>query len=148
MWEEITYPFLNFNGSNRWNLGMDKWFHPTVYNGCNYLSMLGLKLNHVSKSGHWQHMQVIDLEHWTYSTGEFPRVNLAAPISGSCISRSGMRNWHRWVASRIDENRKVLTTWNGRWNYVSMCSWTIYQLHSVWWKISIKTKWAHEHKKS
>ena len=23
------------------------------YNGCNYLSMLGLKLNHVSKRGHW-----------------------------------------------------------------------------------------------
>ena len=23
-----------------------------VYNGCNYLSMLGLKLNHVSKRGH------------------------------------------------------------------------------------------------
>ena len=30
---------------------MDEWFHPTVYNGCNYLSMLGLKLNHVSKRG-------------------------------------------------------------------------------------------------
>ena len=26
--------------------------HPTLYNGCNYLSMLGLKLNHVSKRGH------------------------------------------------------------------------------------------------
>ena len=25
---------------------------PTHYNGCNYLSMLGLKLNHVSKRGH------------------------------------------------------------------------------------------------
>ena len=24
-----------------------------LYNGCNYLSMLGLKLNHVSKRGHW-----------------------------------------------------------------------------------------------
>ena len=27
--------------------------HPTLYNGCNYLSMLGLKLNHVSKRGPW-----------------------------------------------------------------------------------------------
>ena len=36
---------------NRWSLGMDKLFHPTVYNGCNYLSMLGLMLNPVSKSG-------------------------------------------------------------------------------------------------
>ena len=29
---------------------MDKQFHPTVYNGCNYLYMLGLKLNHISKN--------------------------------------------------------------------------------------------------
>ena len=31
---------------------MDKLFHPTCCNGCNYLSMLGLKLNYVSKRGH------------------------------------------------------------------------------------------------
>ena len=30
---------------------MDKWFHPTHCKGCNYLSMPGLKLNHVSKMG-------------------------------------------------------------------------------------------------
>ena len=32
----------------RWSLGMDKWFHPTLYNlnGSNYLSMLGSKLIH------------------------------------------------------------------------------------------------------
>ena len=30
---------------------MDKYFHPTVYNGCNYLSMLEWKLNHVCKGG-------------------------------------------------------------------------------------------------
>ena len=32
---------------------MDKSSHPTLYNGCNYLSMLGLKLNNVSEMGHW-----------------------------------------------------------------------------------------------
>ena len=36
-----------------WSLGMDKQFHLTHYNGCNYLSILGLKLIHVSKWGHW-----------------------------------------------------------------------------------------------
>ena len=35
-----------------WSLGMDKGFHPTLYDGCNYLSMLGLNLIHVSKWGH------------------------------------------------------------------------------------------------
>ena len=28
---------------------MDKWFHPTLYQACDSLSMLGSKLNHVSK---------------------------------------------------------------------------------------------------
>ena len=36
---------------NRGKLGMDRYFHPTRYNECNYLSMLGLKLNPVSKMG-------------------------------------------------------------------------------------------------
>ena len=31
---------------------MDKWFHPTHFNGCNSLFMLGLKFIHVSKRGH------------------------------------------------------------------------------------------------
>ena len=38
---------------NRWSLGMDKQFNPTFYQACNYLYMLGLKLNHVSKKGPW-----------------------------------------------------------------------------------------------
>ena len=35
VWDEITYPFLNC-----WSLGMNKKFHPTLYSGYNYLSML------------------------------------------------------------------------------------------------------------
>ena len=38
---------------HRWSLGLDKWFHPTLYKPCDYLSMLGLKLIHVSKMGPW-----------------------------------------------------------------------------------------------
>ena len=49
VWAEITYPFPNFN--RHWGLGMDKWFHSTHYNGCNYLFMLGYKLTHVRKRG-------------------------------------------------------------------------------------------------
>ena len=37
MWDEITSP-------------MDKQFHPTLYNGCDYLSMFRLKLTHVSET--------------------------------------------------------------------------------------------------
>ena len=45
VWDEMPYPFPNFNGCT---VGMDKLFRPTLYNGCNYLSMLGLKLHHIS----------------------------------------------------------------------------------------------------
>ena len=38
-----------WNYCDRWYLGMDDWFHPTFYTACEYLSMLGSKLNHVSK---------------------------------------------------------------------------------------------------
>ena len=32
---------------------MDEQFHPTLYQAGDYLSMLRLKLNHVSKMGPW-----------------------------------------------------------------------------------------------
>ena len=35
---------------HRWSLGMDKLIHSTIYNGRNFLSMLRLKLTHVSKT--------------------------------------------------------------------------------------------------
>ena len=38
---------------NHWSWGMNKLFHLTFYNGCDYLSMLGLKLSHVDKSNPW-----------------------------------------------------------------------------------------------
>ena len=34
---------------NRWSLGMDKQFHPTLRCACDYISMLGWKLNHVNE---------------------------------------------------------------------------------------------------
>ena len=58
--DEITYPFPNFNTStvaplkskrqwlHRWSLEKVKKFRSTFYNGCDYLSILELKLNHVS----------------------------------------------------------------------------------------------------
>ena len=46
---ENNYPFPNLSG--RWSIGMQKYFHPTLYWRCDYLSMLRLKLIHVSKKG-------------------------------------------------------------------------------------------------
>ena len=41
-WNYLSIPKLQ--RCNRWSLGMDKLFHSTLYNGCDYISMLGLKL--------------------------------------------------------------------------------------------------------
>ena len=55
MWDEITYPFLNFNGAavevKEWISNFTPHFtrHVITLPG-----MLGLKLNHVSKSGPWE----------------------------------------------------------------------------------------------
>ena len=54
--EVCSYRFnylSNKHRLHRWSLGMDKQFHPTLYNGCDYISMLGLKLMHVSKRDCW-----------------------------------------------------------------------------------------------
>ena len=44
---KLSIPKLQW--CNQWSLGMDELFQFTHYNGYNYLSMWGLKLNHVSK---------------------------------------------------------------------------------------------------
>ena len=48
MWDEITYPFSNFNGATV-EIAMD--IHRTFYWAYDYLSMLGLQLNYVSEIG-------------------------------------------------------------------------------------------------
>ena len=44
---------LKLQRLHRWSLRTDRKFHPTLYWACDYLSRLGLKLNHFSKRGHW-----------------------------------------------------------------------------------------------
>ena len=50
-WDDITYPFPNFNGAT---VEVWEWInniHPILYWACDYLSMMGLKLIHVSRRG-------------------------------------------------------------------------------------------------
>ena len=50
LWDEIT-SIPKLQRLRRLSLGMDKWFYPTLYWAFDYLYMLGLKLNHISKGG-------------------------------------------------------------------------------------------------
>ena len=63
-WNYLSIPKLQ--RYHRWGLGMDKWFHPTVYRAYDYLSMLGLKLSHVGKRtpGASELKQFSSLTHW------------------------------------------------------------------------------------
>ena len=51
LWLTWSIPKLQWLYHWSWSLGKDKSFHPTLYNICNYLSMLRLKLNNLSKKG-------------------------------------------------------------------------------------------------
>ena len=51
MCDEIIHPFLNLNGATVEVYKCISNFIPHFTGACDYLSMLGLKLNHVSKSG-------------------------------------------------------------------------------------------------
>ena len=42
-WNYLSIPKLQ--RLHRWSLWMDKLFHPTLYNGCNYLSMMEWRYN-------------------------------------------------------------------------------------------------------
>ena len=64
VWDETTYPFPNLNDATvdfwEWICNFVPHFTMTVIthqcwvnNECNYLSMLGLKLNHDSEWDHW-----------------------------------------------------------------------------------------------
>ena len=52
VWDEINYPIPNIlQWLYRWSLRMEKHFHPKLNNGCNYSSMLGIKLTYVIVNG-------------------------------------------------------------------------------------------------
>ena len=50
-WNHLSIP--KHQQCSHWSLRMDKQFHPTLNQACDYLSMQALKLNHVIKMCHW-----------------------------------------------------------------------------------------------
>ena len=49
VWAEITYPFPTFNAAP-WKFANGWVFFLILYHGCNYLSMLGLKVIHIIRT--------------------------------------------------------------------------------------------------
>ena len=68
---ELNYlSILKLQWLDHWSLGMDIKFHPTLYNGCNNLSMMRLKWVHFSKMGaQWYTLkQIASMEYVTLTT--------------------------------------------------------------------------------
>ena len=78
---------------NRWSLGMDKQFHPTLYWACGYLSMLGLKLNHVSKRG-YSSVFLTGIDQFSYrsafSSLMHPVIKISSIVVPLCLETNGL----------------------------------------------------------
>ena len=76
VWDNITYPFPYPNDATADVFGMDTLFHPTLYWACDYLSMLGLRLIHVSERGP-EHSTLFDavLEHNVRNRNADPHIS-------------------------------------------------------------------------
>ena len=116
-WNYLSIPKLQ--RCNRWSLGMDKSFHPTLYQACNYLSMLWLKLNHVSKWGHW--CRIFALVNCIWETGPALVQIMAGCLFGTKpLSKSSwlivnctLGNKLKWNSNKNKANLRDLITATG-----------------------------------
>ena len=135
-WNYLPIPKLQ--RCNRWSLGMDKWFNPTLFWACDYLSMLGLKLNHVSKSGHW-HAEFIAWNIQKYTT-IFLDAELAQQVLNPFLSVwFPSRPWVVFVQS-IEERRCIWSSTNSHvpttseWS-TSLLPTEVPRILEVWWYV-------------
>ena len=111
---------------------MDKSFHPKLHWACDYLSMLALKLNHVSKRGHkcrcfccliFPHKVILTKFHATLcvkksseflrfiSHSQVCRKSLWQDILYTCIQdRSVFRSRYYWACALLCQTTSVLAS--------------------------------------
>ena len=93
VWNYLSIPKLQ--RYNCWNLGMDRSLHPTIYNWCNYLSMMGLKLNHVSKWAPGVRL-IVSLNTAIYDCSIAVKFGASAGVLSRCLSNvEAIRYTHR-----------------------------------------------------
>ena len=82
-WNYLSIP--NLQWLHRWDLGMKKKFYPTRYRRCDYLSMMELKLIHVSERGYW--CTVVDAERDTISQPQGTTIDQGTVSLMGCLSQ-------------------------------------------------------------
>ena len=132
-WNYFSIPKLQ--RLHRWSLGMDKWFHPTHYDGCNYLSMLGLKLVKAAPDAGTSVRK--PNRYSNESSAEYPTLNYQSchnisPSAGCGWSLSlvqqivipGNNERWKWRGRRTDGWTDGLTEeWMGGWPWFSKMMW-------------------------
>ena len=121
---------------------MDKKFHPTLYNGCNFLSMPGLKLTHVSKRGPLSQLHPSGYFTGSESIIRLPPVSMNASvfinlIRRFCCSESQFRCnkstnaspivdrfvcWQECRSRALDEDNPAQAWWMSSGNFLTFHS--------------------------
>ena len=102
MCDEIPDLFPNFNGETIW-----EWISNfiTLYNGCNYLSMLGLKLIHVNKRGPcWSKVIEWKFPHYILMIVQM----IDAAHLHDCVNNSSIPSW-RCLICKENQNKTKTT---------------------------------------
>ena len=99
-WNYWSIPKLHF--VQFWSLEMEKYLHPTLYDECNYLDTLWLRLNQVSKWGSLQPLR----SGWQYCV--FALANHAIVISLHQFSRQHLACAGKTLSRALSDNKRVL----------------------------------------
>ena len=100
VWHDVTYPFKTATVAPL-KFEKDKEFHPQFISACNYLNMLGLKLNHIIKSGPGQrrtrHVYRMPPPDWPVSLSIYYIVRTSIRIWPSSIETDTINHTPRYM---------------------------------------------------
>ena len=82
---------------HHWSLGIDKPFHPTLCQACDYFSILRLKLSYVSNRGHWGLNKMVGSFHTTLPNEISNKPCNFIQVSPRCVPSGPIDNEHCWM---------------------------------------------------
>ena len=129
----ITHPakyWMKLQQSYHWSLGMDKPFHSTLYDGQTYLSLLGLKLIHVSKGGPRQQKHFKShagtTHWWSYNADCFYKCKMFLQAN---FKWKQNKNWINISYTLLSEKRRIQPCYN--------IAFRVYQLVAIAWTANL-----------
>ena len=141
VWVEIIYPFSDFNGET-FEVWKDKYFHPTIYNGCNYFSVLGLRLICLRKRAPDGYPCCLVIhKHFGDNYSGIPfQINLFILENKS---KSVFANIYEGGAFGSEKTQKDIKTYwriysSLNWIIIHLWTWSTYVQAMAWHRISVK----------